>query len=141
MQLSHRNHSSEFKARVILEALQGEAALAELAQRHGMQASQITAEDFTRRLEAKGVQGRIGGKGRWADHVFVERLPALAASPGWPSVKFEDRYLLAYETVREALVTQVSYFSVYNARRPHQTLPYWTPDEMYFGTGEMNKVA
>jgi putative transposase len=83
----------------------------------------------------------MGGKGRWVDHVFVEWLPALAASPGWPSVKYQDRYLLAYASVIEALVAQVSDFRVCNARRPHQALPKQTTDEMVLGTGEMNKAG
>jgi putative transposase len=43
--------------------------------------------------------------------------------------------------VREVKVALASYFSFYNARRPHQSLEYRTPDEMYFGTDEMKKAA
>jgi len=97
------------------------------------QGSQFTAEDFTQPLEARGVRVSMDGKGRWVDNVFVERL--------WRSVKYEDIYLHAYETVREVKVALASYFSFYNARRPHQSLEYRTPDEMYFGTDEMKKAA
>jgi hypothetical protein len=83
----------------------------------------------------------MGGKGRWVDHRFVERLPALAASPGWPSINYQDRYLLAYASVNEALVAQVSDFRVCNTRRRHQALPKQMTDEMYLGTGELNKAA
>ena len=75
----------------------------------------------------------MDGKGRWVDNVFVERL--------WRSVNYEDIYLHAYETPREVNVALASYFSFYNARRPHQNLDYRTPDEMYFGTDEMKKAA
>nr|OAP96247.1 hypothetical protein A4U53_38575 [Rhizobium leguminosarum] len=36
----------------------------------------------------------MDGKGAWRDNVFVERL--------WRSVKYEEIYLKAYDSVREA---------------------------------------
>ena len=97
------------------------------------QGSQFTAEDFTAVLLAKGVRVSMDGKGRWIDNVFVERL--------WRSVKYEDIYLHAYESVRELKTALASYFEFYNVRRPHQSLDYRTPDEMYFATNEMKKAA
>ena len=97
------------------------------------QGSQFSAETFTEVLAARGVAISMDGKGRWIDNVFVERL--------WRSVKYEDLYLHAYETVREVQVALARYFSFYNARRPHQSLEYRTPDEMYFGTGELKQAA
>ena len=97
------------------------------------QGAQFTAEDFTAVLLAQGVQVSMDGKGRWVDNVFVERL--------WRSVKYEEIYLHGYETVREVKDALASYFGFYNARRPHQSLGYRTPDEVYFGTGEMKKAA
>ena len=97
------------------------------------QGSQFTAEDFTAVLLAKGVRVSMDGKGRWVDNVFVERL--------WRSVKYEDIYLHAYESVRELKTALARYFEFYNVRRPHQSLDYRTPDEMYFGTNEIKKAA
>jgi putative transposase len=97
------------------------------------QGAQFTAEDFTKALEAKGVRVSMDGRGRWIDNVFVERL--------WRSVKYEDIYLHAYESMRELKLGLSSYFSFYNARRPHQSLDYRTPDELYFGTDDMKKAA
>ena len=97
------------------------------------QGSQFTDEDFIEPLQAKGVRVSMDGKGRWIDNVFVERL--------WRSVKYEDIYLHAYETPREVKAALTRYFSFYNASRPHQSLGYRTPDEMYFGTHEMKKAA
>jgi len=97
------------------------------------QGSQFTAEDFTQVLLAKGVRVSMDGKGRWIDNVFVERL--------WRSVKYEDIYLHAYDSVRELKSALARYFEFYNVRRPHQSLDYRTPDEMYFATNEMKKAA
>lgn len=97
------------------------------------QGSQFTSDDFTQPLQAKGVRASMDGKGRWVDNVFVERL--------WRSVKYEDIYLHAYETMQELKTALANYFDFYNARRPHQSLDYRTPDEMYFGTNEMKKAA
>ena len=97
------------------------------------QGSQFTDEAFTKVLVARGVRVSMDGKGRWVDNVFVERL--------WRSVKYEDIYLHAYETVREVNIALASYFSFYNARRVHQSLDYRTPDEVYLGAGEMKEAA
>ena len=97
------------------------------------QGAQFTAEDFTAVLLAKGVRVSMDGKGRWVDNVFVERL--------WRSVKYEDIYLHAYQSVRELKTALASYFEFYNARRPHQSLEDRTPDEVYFATIDMKKAA
>ncbi len=97
------------------------------------QGSQFTAEDFTKVLLATGVRVSMDGKGRWVDNVFVERL--------WRSVKYEDIYLHAYETMRELKAALACYFEFYNALRPHQSLEDRTPDEVYFGTDKMKKAA
>jgi putative transposase len=97
------------------------------------QGSQFTDGDFTAVLETKGVRISMDGKGRWIDNVFVERL--------WRSVKYESIYLHAYETPREVRVALARYFEFYNAHRPHQSLEYRTPDEMYFGTQGLNEAA
>jgi putative transposase len=97
------------------------------------QGSQFTDEDFTAPLLAKGVRVSMDGKGRWVDNVFVERL--------WRSVKYEDLYLYAYATPREATSGLSRYFRFYNERRVHQNLAYRTPDEMYFETSKPKKAA
>ena len=97
------------------------------------QGSQFTAEDFTQVLLARGVRVSMDGKGRWVDNVFVERL--------WRSVKYEDIYLHAYESLRELKAALAKYFDFYNARRPHQGLKNRTPDETYFATIKMRKAA
>ena len=76
----------------------------------------------------------MDGKGRWVDNVFVERL--------WRSVKYEEVYLKAYETPRQAEAEIGNYFRFYNEKRRHQGLNNLTPDDVYFrGLGTENKAA
>ena len=68
----------------------------------------------------------MDGKGRWVDNVFVERL--------WRSLKYEEVYLKAYETVAEARLSIGNYFRFYNRERKHQSLDRQTPDQVYEGS-------
>jgi putative transposase len=90
------------------------------------QGSQFTSEDFTGRLKDRGVRISMDGKGAWRDNVFVERL--------WRSIKYEEVYLHAYDSVGQAKVGIARYIDFYNARRPHSSLDKQTPDEFYFAT-------
>jgi putative transposase len=87
------------------------------------QGVQFTAAAWTGRLESAGVAVSMDGRGRWLDNVFVERL--------WRSVKQEDVYLWGYESVPELERGLRRYFGFYNRERPHQSLGYRTPAEMY----------
>jgi putative transposase len=89
------------------------------------QGVQFTAEAFTGRLEAAGVQVSMDGRGRCLDNVFVERL--------WRTVKYEDIYLYGYEGVLELQRGLQRYFPFYNEERLHQALDYRTPAAVYQG--------
>ena len=97
------------------------------------QGAQFTAPAFSAVLQAQGVRISMDGKGRWIDHVFVERL--------WRSVKYEEVYLHAYDSPREANAALERYFRFYNGRRPHQALDDRTPDEAYFAMKAMRQAA
>jgi len=97
------------------------------------QGSQFTSDSFTSVLKAHGVKISMDGKGRWVDNVFIERL--------WRSVKYEEVYLKAYQTMQEARQSLRSYFIFYNQSRFHQTLDYQTPDMVYFGKPEIKLAA
>jgi len=88
------------------------------------QGSQFTSNDFTTVLKAHGIKISMDGKGRWVDNVFVERL--------WRSVKYEEVYLHAYESVAAARAGIARYLEFYNTRRPHSSLAGQTPDTAYF---------
>jgi putative transposase len=52
----------------------------------------------------------------------------------WKSLKYEEVYLHAYETVSDAKASIARYFGFYNSDRPHSSLGKRTPDEFYFQT-------
>lgn len=97
------------------------------------QGSQFTSEDFTRLLKANDIQISMDGKGCWRDNVFVERL--------WRTIKYEEVYLRAYESVSEARASLDRYLCFYNAGRPHSSLDRQTPDQVYFNETPLPKAA
>jgi putative transposase len=88
------------------------------------QGSQFTSEAFTGRLKKEGISISMDGKGRWRDNVFVERV--------WKSIKYEEVYLHAYESVQQARESIGRYLEFYNSVRPHSSLDGFTPDQVYF---------
>lgn len=87
------------------------------------QGAQFTAEDFTSVLLERSIKISMDGKGRCIDNIFVERL--------WRSVKYEEVYLHAYDSVAEARAGIGRYLAFYNSERPHQALGYQTPEEFH----------
>ncbi len=88
------------------------------------QGSQFTSDDFTKVLLDHDIKISMDGKGAWRDNVFVKRL--------WRSVKHEEVYLKAYDSVREARASIGQYLDFYNQKRPHSSLDGRTPDEAYY---------
>jgi len=116
---------------ITMEAAFCVEALEEALARHGKsdvfntdQGSQFTGRDFTGVLLKAGVAISMDGKGAWRDNVFVERL--------WRSIKYEEIYLRAYDTVGEARASIGRYLAFYNGQRPHSSLDRKTPDQAYF---------
>ena len=115
-------------------------ALEEALRRYGKpqifntdQGSQFTSEAFTDVLKGARIDISMDGKGRWMDNIFIERL--------WRSVKYEEIYLHAYETVADVKAGLNRYFSFYNSKRTHQALGRLTPDEVYFTKTGLGKAA
>jgi putative transposase len=88
------------------------------------QGSQFTGAAFTGVLHRNDIAISMDGKGAWRDNVFVERL--------WRSIKYEEVYLRAYDSVGEARQSIERYLGFYNGRRPHSSLDGMTPDQAYF---------
>jgi putative transposase len=106
-------------------------AVEEALEKHGNpeimntdQGSQFTSLAFTQLLKDNDIRISMDGKGAWRDNVFVERL--------WRSVKYEEVYLHAYDTVSAVRGGLGRYFRFYNSRRPHSRLDRQTPDQVYF---------
>jgi putative transposase len=97
------------------------------------QGSQFTSVAFNRVLPENDIAISMDGKGAWRDNVFVERL--------WKSVKYEEVYLRAYDTVGDARASLGRYFDFYNRLRPHSSLDRQTPDEAYFSASLMAVAA
>jgi putative transposase len=96
------------------------------------QGSQFTSDSFTEVLINNGIAISMDGKGAWRDNVFLERF--------WRTVKYEEVYLKAYNSVAEARSSIGRYLEFYNGRRPHSSLDRRTPDQAYYASLP-NRVA
>jgi putative transposase len=90
------------------------------------QGSQFTSDSFTAILKAHGIRISMDSQGSWRDNIIIERL--------WKTVKYEEIYLKAHESISHARKELVKFFDRYNARRPHQGLNDRTPDDVYWQT-------
>jgi len=84
-------------------------------------------------LKDGGIQISMDGKGAWRDNVFVERL--------WRTIKYEEVYLRAYESVSVARDCLARHLTFYNSRRPHSSLDGQTPDQAYLNPSRPIPVA
>ena len=87
------------------------------------QGVQFTSAAFVDELASRGVRISMDGKGRYLDNIFIERL--------WRSLKYEDVYIKAYGSVTEARRSLGEWLAFYNDVRPHQSLGYRTPREIF----------
>ena len=88
------------------------------------QGSQFTDRKFIAVLKDHTVRISMDGRGRYIDNIFTERL--------WRSLKYEEVYLKSYQDIEDARNNIADYFQFYNERRPHQSLDYQTPAEVYY---------
>ena len=87
------------------------------------QGCQFTSRAWRERLEGRGVQLSMDGKGRWVDNVFIERL--------WRSLKYEEVYLREYRDLHELEGSLGRWIGRYNTWRPHDALGGQTPWDRY----------
>jgi putative transposase len=92
--------------------------------RRPLEIAQFTGSDFITLLKTHRIAISMDGRGAWRDNVFIERL--------WKSIKYEEVYLHAYDSVSAAKAGIARYVAFYNTRRPHTALDRKTPDHVYF---------
>ena len=97
------------------------------------QGSQFTSMAFTEQLKKNNIAISMDGKGCWRDNVFVERI--------WRTIKYEEVYLRAYDSVHEARTSLAKYIEFYNCTRPHSSLNGKTPNQVYFNRLPDNMAA
>ncbi len=97
------------------------------------QGSQFTGVEFIGKLQAHAIAISMDGKGCWRDNVFVERI--------WKTLKYEEVYLRAYETVSAARESITRYVTFCNQRRPHRALNGRPPDAAYLASRELKAAA
>ena len=86
----------------------------------------FTSEEFVSTVLEAGAKLSMDGKGAWRDNIFIERF--------WRTIKYEEVYLRAYESMSDARRHLMTYLAFYNGRRPHSSLTDRTPDAAYFGS-------
>ena len=84
-------------------------------------------------LQDQAIRISMDGRGAWRDNVFVERL--------WRSVKYEEVYLRAYDSVGDARASLGRYLAFYNGRRPHSSLGARTPDQAWLDQPPQSMAA
>ncbi len=89
------------------------------------QGSQFTSQRYTRALLDNEVKISMDGRGRAMDNIFTERL--------WRTVKYQEVYINDYANPCEARIGLTRFLDKYNNYRPHQSLNYLTPAEVYYG--------
>lgn len=88
------------------------------------QGCQFTSQEFTGLLKGHGIAISMDGKGCWRDNVFIERF--------WRTLKYEEVYLHAYESVPDARDGIGRHIAFYNQHRPHRALAGAAPDTVYY---------
>lgn len=94
--------------------------------------SQFTSREFTKILETNNISISMDGRWRFADNIYSERL--------WRTIKQEEVYLKQYSTPLEAIQSMEKYVQYYNEHRPHQSLGYKTPNQVYYGTKNTTQI-
>ena len=115
--------SNTLESLFCLDALDEALRIARPEVFHSDQGKQYTCGDFIVELKKQAIDISMSGRGRCFDNILQERL--------WRTVKYEEVYLTEYENGHDLIRSLRTYFDYYNHRRPHMSLDYRTPAEVY----------
>ncbi len=87
------------------------------------QGVQYTSDDWVTALKNKNIKISMDGKGRWADNIYIERF--------WRTIKYEEIYINPPNNLADLRKNIDEYIKFYNNKRPHQSLDYKTPSDIY----------
>ena len=96
------------------------------------QGSQFTSNEWISELKSNNIQISMDGKGRWVDNVFIERF--------WRTIKQEQIYINPPDSIKELRNQIDDFIGFYNDQRPHQSLNYKTPSQIFFEDEDRRKV-
>lgn len=97
------------------------------------QGSHFTSPQYLALLQGTDTKISMDGKGRAIDNIFTERL--------WRTIKYEEVYLKEYASPRDARQNLSAYLTFYNQERPHQSLGYRTPADVYHQPASAHEVV
>ena len=89
------------------------------------QGRQYTSDEHVHALKEANIDISMDSVGRWADNIIIERW--------FRTIKYENVYLLDYQSMTFAKQGIKDYIHYYNYTRLHSSLGYKTPAECYFG--------
>ena len=87
------------------------------------QGSQFTSDEWIYTLVNWAIKLSMTGVGRCLDNIHQERF--------WRTLKYENTYIYGYDDMVDARLKISNFIEFYNYERPHQSLDYQTPDEVY----------
>ena len=87
------------------------------------QGCQFTSDKWIETLADLKIKISMDGKGRYQDNIYIERF--------WRTIKYEAIYLNEYSNFQELYLGVKQYIIFYNEQRPHQSLNYKTPEDIY----------
>jgi putative transposase len=116
--------STTLETAFCMDALKSAMSMAHPKIVNSDQGCQFTSDEWVTFLKDNEIQISMTGKGRCIDNVYIERF--------WRTVKREEFYLNDYASIKALKQAIAEYMAFYNNRRPHQSLGYLTPANLYF---------